>query len=293
MTNGKRQNPRDSSTLPRSQKARAKKSLGQNFLVDESVVEKIMRAVDPREGETIVEIGPGHGALTSSLLDTASRIVAIEFDRDLVPLLRERFGTRKNFVLVEDDALDVDYCSLIAPASNARVVANLPYNISTVILQRLLEQRACLSELTLMLQREVAARVTAAPSTSERGYLSVLVEAFADVDKLFDVAQTAFRPSPKVWSTVVRLRPKRDIAVDLKDEALLWRIVSAGFAQRRKTIFNNLRNANHLFPVGLAEDKTNVSRLLETAGVELNRRAESLSLEEWSRISTMIEKLWV
>lgn len=289
MRDERRKRALDSSIKPRPSRVRAKKSLGQNFLVDESVIERIVRAVDPRPGETIIEIGPGQGALTSSFVRTKSRIVAIELDRDFAPLLQRKYSAFDNVVIIEGDALEVDLCAAIAPATIARLVANLPYNISTVILQRLLEQRACLSELILMLQREVAARITAAPSTSDRGYLSVLVEAYSEVEKLFDVAPTAFRPPPKVWSTVVRLKPRRQFAVAVNDEALLWRVVSAGFAQRRKTIFNNLRNAPNLFPGGNVDDV--VAPLLESSGIESKRRAESLTLEEWGRLSLAIEAI--
>jgi 16S rRNA (adenine1518-N6/adenine1519-N6)-dimethyltransferase len=137
---------------------RAKKSLGQNFLEDERVVERIVEALGPRADETIIEIGPGRGALTSRLVERAGRLVAIELDRELAALLRERFSARANFQIIEGDALDADLCSLVAPEGSARVVANLPYYISTAILQRLIEQRRCITELVLMLQREVVER---------------------------------------------------------------------------------------------------------------------------------------
>lgn len=289
MRDEKKKRSLASSIKPRSPGVRAKKSLGQNFLVDESVIKKIVQAVDPRDGETIIEIGPGQGALTSSLVMTPSRVIAIELDRELAPLLKWKYRAFENFVIIEGDALVVDICEAIAPASSARLVANLPYNISTVILQRLLDQRACLSELTLMLQREVAARITALPSTSERGYLSVLVQAYAEIETLFDVPPTAFRPSPKVWSTVVRLKPRPQPVVDVEDDDLLWRLVSTGFAQRRKTIFNNLRNAHSLFAGGNIDDDLGVTRLLESSGIESKRRAETLTLEEWARLSRAIE----
>lgn len=266
---------------------RAKKSLGQNFLVDGRVIERIVRAVAPRADETLVEIGPGRGALTESLLESAGRLVAIEFDRDLAALLREQFAVHENFSLIEGDALTIDLCEAIAPATHTRVVANLPYYISTAILQRLLEQRACLTEMVLMLQREVVERLTAAPATSERGYLSVLVEAYADVEKLFDVAPEAFRPVPKVRSTVIRVRVRPRIAVEVTDEHLLLQLVSAGFAQRRKTIFNNLRHA----PAGmrqLVEDAGGAQHLLTASGIEASRRAETLTLEEWARLSNSL-----
>lgn len=290
MRDEKKKRSLDSSLKPHSTRVRAKKSLGQNFLVDESVINRIVRAVDPRDGETIVEIGPGQGALTSSLVKTSSRIIAIELDRELAPMLKRRFSACENFVIIEGDALAINFCEAIAPASTARLVANLPYNISTVILQRLLEQRECLSELTLMLQREVAGRITALPSTSERGYLSVLVQAYAEVEALFDVAPLAFQPSPKVWSTVVRLRPRPHSAIDVGDEELLWRLVSAGFAQRRKTIFNNLRGAHGLIAGGNIEDALVITRLLESSGIESKRRAETLTLDEWARLSRAIEE---
>lgn len=266
----------------------SKKSLGQNFLIDESVVERIVRAVAPHAGETIVEIGPGQGALTARLVEQAGRLIAIEFDRDLVPILRERFGGHENFELVEGDALVEDICALVGPTNQARVVANLPYYISTAILQRLIEQRHCLSEMVLMLQREVVERITAPPGGGERGYLSVLVEAYCEAEKLFDVAPGSFRPAPKVWSTVVRLRLRDSIPARVKDEALLWRLASAGFAQRRKTIFNNLRAAVELR--SYIEQSGGITEVLSSVGIEPQRRAETLSLEEWAHLSNAISK---
>lgn len=259
----------------------AKRRLGQNFLVDRGVVDRIISAVSPRADETIIEIGPGSGALTARLLEQTGRLVAIEFDRELVPTLRERFGGAANLELLEADALTTDFCAAIAPAERARVVANLPYNIATAVLQKLIEQRSCISEMTLMLQREVVDRITAEAGTTERGYLSVLVEAYCEAEQLFDVAPHAFRPVPKVWSTVVSLRVRLKIAADVKDEALLWKVVSAGFAQRRKTILNNLREAPA--PIQeLLKKRGGASIVLCDACIPPLRRAETLTLEEWA-----------
>ena len=252
------------------------------------MIDRIVGAVAPREDETIIEIGPGQGALTSRLLSIGARVVAIEFDRELVPLLEEKFGGQGNFRLMEADALAVDFCSIIEPEKKARVVANLPYYISTAILQRLIEQRSCLAEMVLMLQREVVERITAEPSTRERGFLTVLVEAYADAEPLFDVAPQSFRPVPKVWGAVLRLRLRKHEALAGIDEALLWTIVSAGFAQRRKTIFNNLRSA----PADLRariEPAGGAARALESAGIEPQRRAETLLLEEWGALTRVLE----
>ena len=252
------------------------------------MVERIVRAVAPRADETIVEIGPGRGALTQKLVERAGRLIAIEFDRDLVPVLRDRFGGREKFELVEGDALAEDICALVGPMNQARVVANLPYYISTAILQRLIEQRRCLSEMVLMLQREVVERITAPPGGSERGFLSVLVEAYCEAEKLFDVAPGSFRPVPKVWSTVVRLRLRPSIPAQVKDEALLWQLVSASFAQRRKTIFNNLRAAVELREQ--IERSGGIKEVLSKAGIEPQRRAETLSLEEWVQLSNAVRE---
>lgn len=263
---------------------RPSKRLGQNFLVDTNVVERIVKALNPGRDETIIEIGPGRGALTRRLVEQAGRVVAIEFDRTLGPMLAEKLAHRENFRLVQGDALHTDFCSEIQPAASARVVANLPYNISTAILQRLIDQRHCLTELVLMLQKEVVDRITAPPSSTERGYLSVMVEGHCEAESLFDVAPGAFRPIPKVWSTVVRLKLYPNIRVSVADEQLLWQIVSAGFSQRRKTILNNLRNAPEPLQ-SKVKQHGGASIILCVAGVDLQRRAETLALDEWTQIA--------
>src|SRR5450432_425951 len=194
---------------------RPTKRLGQNFLVNRGVVDRILNALALRKDETIVEIGPGQGALTAGLVERAGRVVAIEFDRQLIPILHHQFASATNFKLIEADALTTDFAAVIQPALKARVVANLPYNISTAILQRLIEQRECVNEMVLMLQREVVDRITAQPGSTERGFLTLLVEAYCEVEKLFDVAPGSFRPVPKVWSSVIRLRPRAQAAIEV------------------------------------------------------------------------------
>src|SRR5262249_53164056 len=155
--------------------------------------------------ETIIEIGPGHGALTEGLLESGATIVAIELDRHLIPELDERFGSKPNFRLIRADATQFDFCGAISPARHARVVANLPYYISTAILQSLIARRRCISQMTIMLQREVVDRISAGPGGKDYGYLSVIVQLHCDVKRLFNVPPGAFRPVPKVFSTVVRI----------------------------------------------------------------------------------------
>ena len=261
------------------------KRFGQHFLKDKRTIQRIVAALGPRPDETIIEIGPGTGALTTHLVERAGNVVAVEFDNKLAPLLNEQFGSLPNFRLVMADALATDFCSEILPAQQARLVANLPYNISTAILQRLIEQRACLGEMVLMLQREVVERMMAPPGSSDRGFLSVLVEAYCETEKLFDVAPGAFKPPPKVWSSVVRLRFRPEI---LPNEDLFWETVSSGFSQKRKTILNNLRSATgHLAEV--LKKNGGASIVLCRADVELKRRAETLTIEEWGRIVSALE----
>ena len=268
--------------LSSSDPIRPSKRFGQHFLHDRNIIGKIISAFAPRTDETVVEIGPGTGALTATLVERAAQVIAIEFDRKLIEPLHERFGQRDNFRLVEADALEADICELIKPAANARIVANLPYNISTAILQRLIEQ-SCITEMVLMLQKEVVDRMLAPAGSSDRGYLSVMVEAYCESEKLFDVSPGAFRPPPKVWSTVVRLERRPKIKSGVPDEELLWRTVSAGFAQKRKTILNNLRNSSGPLQQRV-KDNGGASIVLCKAEVDVQRRAETLTFDEWVRI---------
>ena len=266
---------------------RAKKSLGQNFLVDESYVRRVVGALGPRGDETVLEIGPGRGALTGRLLESGGRVVAVEFDREIAALLRGRFAAVPGFELIEADALEVDFCAAVAPDATARVVANLPYNISTAILQKLIAARRCLPELVLMLQREVVERVTAPAGSPERGFLSVLVQAYCETEALFDVPPGAFRPVPKVWSTVARLRARERAEIEEDLEGLFRQVVSAGFAQRRKTMQNNLRAAT----AGLrarVDAAGGDAAALEAAGVEPRRRAETLTVAEWATLTRVL-----
>jgi 16S rRNA (adenine1518-N6/adenine1519-N6)-dimethyltransferase len=264
------------------------KRLGQNFLTDKNVIQRLIASLQPTSAETIIEIGAGKGALTLELVQKAGHVIAVEFDRDLVPFLHESLSGYPNFRLIEGDALRTDFCAEMQPATQARVVANLPYNISTAILQRLIEQRSCFTQMILMLQREVVERITAPPGSSERGYLSVLVEAYCESEKLFDVSPGSFRPVPKVWSSVVRLGVRSQLGIEVKNEVLLWEIVRAGFAQRRKTIFNNLRSTrDHLAEI--IKRHGGASIVLCQAGIDLQRRAETLSLAEWGLIAQVLE----
>ena len=247
---------------------RAKRSFGQNFLVDESVVRRIVASLELKNGDTVVEIGPGRGALTGMLLDSGVSVTAVEIDRDLHPLLLAEFGSRPNFRLVADDILQVDLDAMLAAIDGpVKVVGNLPYNISTPILERVSHARGRLERAVFMFQREVVERITALPGNSERGYFTVLIEAAFDCRALFDVPPEAFSPRPKVWSSIATLMPKPPSEAD---EPKFRRLVSMAFAQKRKTLRNNLRS--------VVPDAESV---FTAAGIDAGRRAETLSLAAW------------
>ena len=248
----------------------AKRSLGQNFLVDASVIRKIVDALDPEDGDVVIEIGPGRGALTEMLVERKPEIYAFELDTELARSLKERFRDTPTIHVFEADALEIDFPT-IAEGRKLHLVANLPYNVSTAILRRLFASADVFEECVLMFQREVVERIAAKPGSKERGFLSVLTQAYFDVEKLFDVPPSAFRPVPKVWSSVARLTPRRERPFDAK---ALESIVSSSFALKRKTILNNLK-------IVLPD----AAQILFETGIDPKRRAETLELDEWFRLS--------
>jgi 16S rRNA (adenine1518-N6/adenine1519-N6)-dimethyltransferase len=254
----------------------AKRSLGQNFLIEDVYIEKIVAALNLTETDTVIEIGPGRAALTQKLVESGANVIAIELDRYFVPMLRELFAENKNFTVYEQDALNVNFAELTAN-KRVKLIANLPYNISTAILQRIIEQRECFSELILMLQLEVVERITAKIGNSERGFLSVMVENSFTTEKLFDVPPTAFRPIPKVMSAVTRLITLDEGEVETSanfDETQFRKIVSLGFMQKRKTILNNFKFTY-----------TNADEILQSCEISPSRRAETLTVNEWKTLA--------
>lgn len=251
----------------------AKRSFGQNYLIDPTYIHKIVDSLSLSPGETLIEIGAGRGALTEALLATGANVVAIEIDRDLHPILAERFTAYPNFTLIADDILQVDVEQLferLGISETAKLVGNLPYNISTAILQRVIVTRRLFSVAVFMFQREVVERITARPGDSERGFLTVMTESAFDTAHLFDVPPAAFSPRPNVWSSVVSLTPKPESP---GDEPSFRRLVSMAFAQKRKTILNNLRSY-----------ASNAAAGLEASEIDRRRRAETLTLDEWFRL---------
>ena len=249
----------------------ARKRFGQNFLADPHYVARIVEAVAPTIGDSLVEIGPGLGALTGALVERAGRIAAIEIDRDLAARLRERYAADR-LALYETDALRFDFAMLGAAL---RVVGNLPYNISSPLLFHLASFESQLRDIHVMLQREVVARMTAAPATPDYGRLSVMLQVRFRVTRLFTVPAGAFRPAPKVESAVARLVPLGGARPEIADEILFARVVAAAFGQRRKT----LRNA-------LATIAGEAS--LRAAAVDPAARGETLSVADFVRLANAL-----
>ena len=253
---------------------RARKRFGQNFLSDPNIIRKIIDGIRPQPGELMVEIGPGLGAMTAPLIERLGHLHVVEIDRDLIARLHERY-TAAQLTVHEGDALKFDFGSLAAGADGTpslRIVGNLPYNISTPILFHLAGFADKVKDMTFMLQKEVVMRMVAEPGTEEYGRLSVMLQYRFRMGRLFDVPPGAFRPAPKVMSSIVRLAPLPADQLGAKDEALFGRIVTAAFGQRRKTLRNTLRE--FIDEAGLAE-----------LGIDAGLRGERLSVAQYVAIA--------
>ena len=220
---------------------RARKRFGQNFLHDHGVINRILRAITPREGQHLVEIGPGQGALTEGLADSGAKLDVVELDKDLHPRLLAMFAGNPQFTLHKGDALKFDFRSLVQPGEKLRVVGNLPYNISTPLMFHLLAQADCVADMHFMLQKEVVQRLAATAGMNHYGRLGIMVQYWCEVEHLFDVGPGAFNPPPKVDSAIVRLTPHARLPHPADDVEMLENVVREAFNQRRKTLRNTLK----------------------------------------------------
>ncbi|HXP64475.1 MAG TPA: 16S rRNA (adenine(1518)-N(6)/adenine(1519)-N(6))-dimethyltransferase RsmA [Steroidobacteraceae bacterium] len=218
-----------------------RKRFGQHFLHDRNVIRRIIDAVAPAPGDRVVEIGPGRGALTWDLLQRAQGLDVVEIDRDLAQSLKDDSRSSQGLRVHVQDALELDFNRLRGAGRALRIVGNLPYNISTPLLFRLLSQRTAIADMHFMLQKEVVDRMTAEPGNKTYGRLTVMLAAVAEVEKLFDVGPGAFQPRPKVWSAIVRLRPALEPRFDIGDDGTLRMLVTAAFSHRRKILSNGLK----------------------------------------------------
>ncbi|EGG36129.1 16S rRNA (adenine(1518)-N(6)/adenine(1519)-N(6))-dimethyltransferase RsmA [Paenibacillus sp. HGF5] len=264
-----------------------KKSLGQNFLIDQNILYKIVEAAGLDEDKGALEIGPGIGALTEKLAQTAGTVTAVEIDQRLIPILKEVLEPYGNVRVHHGDVLKVDLHELFrqdfGDVSKVSVVANLPYYVTTPILMKLLEEKLPLENIVVMIQKEVAERMAAAPGSKDYGSLSIAVQYYSEPKLVCIVPHTVFIPQPNVESAVIRLAVREQPPVRVEDERFFFEVVQASFAQRRKTIANNLKS--RFFP---GEGRERLEQLLQEAGIEPSRRGETLSIEEYARLSNVL-----
>lgn len=262
-----------------SSNRRPLKSLGQNFLVDRNVIDKIIHAADIQHDDAVLEIGPGRGALTECLAKRAGRLVLIEFDHALAAYHRDRHKNNERVTVIDADVLKVDLAEVLSETPRKwNVVANLPYNISTEVLFRLLEVHDRLSRMTLMLQKEVGDRLASAPDCSQYGVTTVLLGLWFDIRRSFIVHPGSFHPKPKVDSAILTFTPLSSPRADVGSENIFRGVVKAAFSMRRKTLANCLKSAECTKDVDL-------ELLLKASDIDGRRRGETLSLEEFARLS--------
>ena len=256
-----------------------RKRFGQHFLHDRGVIRRIIDAVSPADGDRIVEIGPGRGAMTWDLLQRARSLDVIEIDRDLAQSLKDDARAAQGLRVHVEDALHTDFMQLRAKGAALRIVGNLPYNISTPLLFRLLAQRGAIADMHFMLQKEVVDRMTAEPSNKTYGRLTVMLAAVAEVEKLFDVGPGAFQPRPKVWSAIVRLRPSPEPRFDIGADGVLRMLVTAAFSHRRKILSNGLKG--FLTP-----------EEIESCGIDSQLRPEALAPAQFGLLAAHYSRLY-
>ncbi len=266
-----------------------KKSLGQNFLIDGNILDKIVQTANISQRTGVIEIGPGFGALTEKLAQSADKVVAFEIDDRLIPILNETLTSYSNVTVIHSDILKINLSSIIEKHfqqnQEIMIVANLPYYVTTPIIMKLLEDQLPIRGIVCMVQKEVAERMSAEPNSKEYGSLSIAVQYFAQAETSFLVPNTVFIPKPNVESAVIKLMLHEEKPVHVIDESLLFTVIRAAFAQRRKTIANNLAN-NLSFPISKQELQT----ILSQVGIDPRRRGETLSLEEFASLSNAIRQ---
>lgn len=266
----------------------ANKKLGQNFLINDEVINGIVEASNIQKEDLVIEIGPGLGTLTSELLENAGKVIAIELDENMLPILNDRFKLYDNFELLNEDVLKVDLNKLISEnmggLSKAKVVANLPYYITTPIIMKLLENKLNIESITVMVQKEVADRITAKPGDKLSGSITYSVDYYAEAEKIVFVDKSSFIPAPEVDSEVIKLQIREEPKVHVENEELFFKVIKASFMQRRKTLLNGLNNS------GIIKDKEGLKEILQKLGLSVDIRGEKLTIEQFAELSNLIDK---
>jgi len=278
--------PRTTIEILRKHQFNIQKRYGQNFLIDPNVLEKIMRAAEVSREDCVLEIGPGLGTMTQYLAQRAAKVLAVEIDRNLIPILEETLSAYENVRIIQGDILKVDIKSLIAEENEGRsikVVANLPYYITTPIIMGLLEKHVPAASITVMVQREVAQRMQAGPGTKDYGALSLAVQYYAKPEIVANVPPNCFLPRPAVGSAVIRLSIYEEPPIRAQDDEKMFAVIRAAFNQRRKTLANSLGNASEL---KISRERT--AQVLEQMGLSPSIRGEALTLEQFAALSDLL-----
>ena len=265
------------------------KKFGQNFLIDQGIVEKIVREAGVTKDDFVLEIGPGIGTMTQILCENAREVAAVEIDRKLIPILNDTLSEYDNVTIINDDILKVDINKLAEEKNGGRpikVVANLPYYITTPIIMGLFESHVPLDSITIMVQKEVADRMQTGPGRKDYGALSLAVQFYAKPEIVVNVPPECFMPRPNVGSAVIRLKRHETRPVDVKDEKLMFRIIRASFNQRRKTLANGLNNSPEI-----GYTKEQIAAAIEELGRGASIRGEALTLEEFARLSNIFSSM--
>ena len=267
---------------------RANKNLGQNFLINEEVVKNIVGCSNIEKEDLVIEIGPGLGTLTKYLLEKAGKVICIELDTKMLQILEDRFSLYNNFELINNDVLKVDLKNIIekekteGKIKNVKIVANLPYYITTPIIMKLLEEELELESITVMIQKEVADRLIATPGEKNTGAITYSVYYYADSEAIMEVPNSSFIPEPEVTSKVIKLNIRKETAVKPKDKEKMFKIIKYAFMQKRKTLLNSLTNN------GLFKNKPQGKEILNSLGIKENVRPEELTLEQFEKISNIL-----
>lgn len=262
----------------------AKKNLGQNFLIDEKAIESILRASNVNKDDLVIEIGPGLGTLTSELVNKAGKVICIELDNKMVKILEERFKLYNNLKIINEDVLKLDLNKIIKEEKkenikNTKIVANLPYYITTPIVMKLLEEKLDVKDITVMVQKEVAERLACIPGEKETGSITYTVWYYSNPKIIVDVSKESFIPKPEVTSSVIKFEILNKPRVEVKDEKEFFRLIKIAFFQKRKTLVNALLNG------GVFKSREEIENILEKIGLDNKVRGEKLTLEDYKKIS--------
>ena len=280
----------ETKTIMKKYNIKANKSLGQNFLINDEVIENIVKSSDLSKEDLVIEIGPGLGTLTKRLLEEAGKVLCVELDKKMINILQDRFVENAKFEVINEDILKVDLNQIIKEnkkynnIKNVKIVANLPYYITTPIIMKLLEEKLEIESITVMIQKEVADRLIEIPGGKNTGAITYTVYYYCESEKIMEVPNSSFIPEPEVTSEVIKMNLRKTPAVEIENPKIMFMIIKSAFMQRRKTLLNALTNSKVFI------NKEEGTQVLNKLNLDINIRAESLSIQDFANIAKLISK---